>query len=276
MENGIVKLISENGPYIGFSLYWGGLFFFLILELAASYRRPTVSKGSRLITNISLSIINSSLYHLVYSAAILLLLQKVLENRYGLLNMFETPFWFSVIAGLLILDFSIYLWHRINHKMPLLWRFHRVHHSDLNMDVSTANRFHLGEFLLSGLVRIAVIYVFGINLFTYILFHVLVNISIQFHHSSVCVPPLLDRLWGVLFVPPSMHRVHHSNIREEHDSNYGVILSIWDRMMGTLRRDVEQESIEIGLKYYPDFKRLGLFKMMIMPFEKHKTSPDAV
>lgn len=268
MDSEIVSLISGKGQYIAFSLYWGGLALFLVLELAAPYRRPTVSKGRRWVTNISLSIFNSSIYHLVYSATILTLLQGVALNGYGLLNIYDFPFWLSSLAGLMILDFSIYLWHLMNHNIPFLWRFHRVHHSDLNMDASTANRFHLGEFLLSGLVRVAVIYTFGIDLFTYVLFQVLVNLSIQFHHSSVRVPAALDRLWLILFVPPSLHRVHHSNIRGEHDSNYGVILSIWDRMMGTLRRDVDQEGIAIGLKYYPHFSRLGFLRLMAMPFTK--------
>lgn len=268
MDSQIVSFINENGFLLGILLYWGVLLLFLFLEMAAAYRKPTVSKSRRWLTNISLSIFNSSIYHLLYSAVILTLLQWVALNNWGVLNLFDLPFWIKSLSGLLVLDFTIYLWHVMNHRIPFLWRFHRVHHSDLNMDVSTSNRFHVGEFLMSGLVRILVIYTFGIDLFTYILFHILVNLSTQFHHSSLTIPGLVDRLWRILFIPPSLHRVHHSNIRDEHDSNYGVIFSLWDRIMGTLRRDVEQESIEIGLKYYTDFKHLGFFRLMIMPFTR--------
>ncbi len=249
-------------------MYWSGVLVFLLLELGFSYRLPTVSKTRRWLTNIPLSIVNGVLYQLCYGVLIVRLLTHVEQQGAGLLNLWPLAFWQQAILGILVLDFSIYLWHLLTHVVPFLWRFHRVHHSDMNMDVSTANRFHIGEFLVSGLVRLVTIYVFGIPLFSYILFEILVNLSIQFHHSSVRLPAQFERFWMLLFVPPLLHRIHHSVRIAERDSNYGVLLSLWDRMLGTLRYDVAQEGIVIGVGSHRQFEELGLWRMLAMPFTK--------
>lgn len=249
-------------------LYWAGVVVFLLLELGLAYRVPTVSKTRRWLTNIPLSVINGVIYQLVFAALILRLLTHVEQQGLGLLNQFSLSSWQQVVLAILLLDFSIYIWHLLTHMVPILWRFHRVHHSDMNMDVSTANRFHVGEFLVSGLVRLVVIYTFGIPIFAYILFEILVNLSIQFHHSSIRLPVAFERFWLLLFVPPLLHRIHHSVKIAERDSNYGVLLSLWDRLLGTLRDDVGQEGIVIGIGSHRQFKELGLGHMLVMPFTK--------
>ena len=257
-------LLENIKPY----LYWSGLIFFLLLELRLSYRQPTVSKLKRWLTNLPLSIVNGVLYHLVYSAAITTLLLTVQAQKLGLLAGAALPYWLQVALGICILDFFIYLWHLLNHEVPLFWRFHRVHHSDMNMDASTANRFHLGEFMLSGLVRLGVVYVFGIPLLAYLLFEILVNLSIQFHHSSIRMSPGFENLWILLFVPPAMHRLHHSVKIKERDSNYGVLFSLWDRFLGTFPWGVDQEAITIGIGSHRKFEKLGFWHLMKMPFTK--------
>lgn len=252
--------------YLKVVLYWSGVVIFLLLEFGFAYRKPTVSKPRRWLTNIPLSILNGVIYQMVFAALILGLLTHVEQQGLGLLNLWTLASWQKVVLGILILDFAIYIWHLLTHVVPFLWRFHRVHHSDMNMDVSTANRFHVGEFLVSGLVRLAVIYTFGISIFTYILFEILVNLSIQFHHSSLRLPPAFERLWILLLVPPLLHRIHHSVKIAERDSNYGVIFSLWDRLLGTLRYDVDQESIVIGIGSHRQFAKLGLWHMLAMPF----------
>ncbi len=136
----------------GLSLYIAGMIIFLILELIKSYRAPTVSKLHRWITNVSLSAVNGIVYSLIYQTTIISVLENTKINKLGLLNTFSFPAWLKIILGVMILDFVIYVWHLLNHVIPFLWRFHQVHHSDINMDVSTANRFHLGELLLSCLL----------------------------------------------------------------------------------------------------------------------------
>ncbi len=249
-------------------IYWGGIVLLLLLEQRISYRPATVAKQRRWLTNIPLSIINGVVYHFIFTASILAVISQSEAQRLGLLNTVELPFWLHVFLGILILDFSIYLWHLLTHSVPLLWRFHRVHHSDMNMDVTTANRFHLGEFLVTGLLRLAIIYTFGIPLLAYILFEILINISIQFHHSSIKVPEAFERIWMLLFVPPALHRIHHSVKIRERDANYGVLFSIWDRMLGTLVTKVDQGSIIIGIGSHRKFEELGFWQMLLMPFTK--------
>ena len=250
------------------ALYWGGVVVFLLLELAYSYRTDSVSKRDRWFANLPLSVVNGVVYHAVFASSISMLLVVTGRDGYGLLNLLAIPFPLKLVIGILLLDFSIYLWHLLNHVVPVLWRFHRVHHSDMNMDVSTANRFHLGEILLSGLVRLAVVYLFGIPVLSYLLFEILVNLSIQFHHSSIRVNHGFERLWVLLFVPPFLHRIHHSVKIRERDSNYGVILSVWDRLMGTLVTEVDQEKIVIGIGSHREFEKLGFWRLMLMPFTR--------
>jgi len=252
-------------PYI----YWVGFSIFLLCEQGFSYREPTVARIRRWIANVPLSIMNGAIYHLLYTSAIVALILAAQEKNLGLLNVWALPEWLKIVASILILDFFIYLWHLLTHALPFLWRFHRVHHSDLNMDVTTANRFHLGEFLFTGLIRLAVIYTFGITLTAYIIFEILVNLSVQFHHSSLRVPFWFERVWVLLFVPPFLHRIHHSVRIKERDSNYGVIFSIWDRMLGTLTTAVSQEQIVIGIGSHREVEKLGFWRLLALPFTRN-------
>lgn len=250
-------------------LYWAGVAFFLLCEQGLAYRAPTVARHKRWLANLPLSIMNGTIYHLLYTSAIGALIFSGQEKQLGLLNVWPLPAWLDIIAGILILDFFIYLWHLLTHALPFLWRFHRVHHSDLNMDVTTGNRFHLGEFLFTGLIRLAVIYTFGISLTAYLLFEILVNLCVQFHHSSLRVPAWFERLWVILFVPPFLHRIHHSVRIRERDANYGVIFSLWDRLLGTLLTEVAQEKIVIGLGSHRDIEQLGFWRLLALPFTRN-------
>ena len=249
-----------------FVFYWGGIVLYLLLELKFSYRSPSVSKTRRWLANLPLSIVNGAIYHACYFTVLTGVLSLAAEKELGLLNAFPLPMWLKICLSILILDFFTYLWHLLNHAVPFFWRFHRVHHSDMNMDVSTANRFHLGELLLSGLLRLVVVYTFGIPFIAYFLFEILVNLSIQFHHSSIRINPVFEKVWMILLVPPSMHRIHHSVEIKERDSNYGVLFSIWDRFFGTLTAGVEQAEIVIGIGSHRDFDKLNFRHLMLMPF----------
>lgn len=249
-------------------LYWSGVVFFLLLEWRLSYRPPSVSKVQRWLANLPLSMVNGVVYHAFFFTAITGMLAQVAAQDLGVLNTVSLPHWLRLALGVMIMDFTIYLWHLLNHEVPLLWRFHRVHHSDLNMDVTTANRFHLGEILFSGLVRLAVIYCFGIPAAAYFLFEILVNMAIQFHHSSIKVNAAFEKWWMLLFVPPSMHRVHHSVRISERNSNYGVLFSVWDRLLGTMNTEAVQEDIVIGLGSHRDFSQVGFRHIWLMPFTR--------
>ncbi|MFC1523676.1 sterol desaturase family protein [Thermodesulfobacteriota bacterium] len=264
-EENLLSIEAENLKLI---LYWSGLALFLMLELISSYRQPSVSKLKRWLTNVPLSITNGVLYHLFFSVALTTVFIQVENRNLGLLNTFEAPIWLKYLLAVLLLDGVIYMWHLVNHEVPLFWRFHRVHHADMNMDVSTASRFHFGEILLSGLVRLTVIYAFGIPLAAYLLFEILVNLSIEFHHSSIRIHKGFEQLWITLFVPPSMHRIHHSVKIKERDSNYGVLFSFWDRLFGTFTRETEQKKLIIGIGSHHDFSKLGFIHMLALPFTR--------
>ena len=265
---GVVKkiMVANDAGLIRFLFSVAGLVFFLILELTIPYRPTAVSKLQRWINNISLALFNSLILWLFFTGAMLQTAIYVQEKQLGILNLIYVPYWAKIIATVVFLDFMLYVWHLLNHEVPLLWRFHRVHHSDLNMDVSTANRFHIGELAMSALIRIGLIFFLGADLFGVMLYEILIVATAQFHHSSLKIPGWFEDIYWVLFVPPSMHRIHHSVVIKERNTNYGTIFSIWDRLLGTLLRGVDQDRIRIGVGAYNRPERLHFHYLLVMPF----------
>ncbi|MBU2547206.1 MAG: sterol desaturase family protein [Proteobacteria bacterium] len=261
-------MIETFAMEIRLGLSISGTLLFLLLELAGPYRKPSVSKFKRWVVNLVLALFNTVVLNLISRGAIVAAAAYVTANRVGLLNLIEPPSWFKTLATLVFMDFMLYVWHLLNHEAPLLWRFHRVHHSDLNMDVSTAARFHLGELMISAVIKIALVYFIGAALTGVVVFESLLLLCAQFHHSSLRVPAWFERVFWVLFVPPSMHRIHHSVVIRERNANYGTVFSLWDRIMGTMRADVDQTGIRIGLGAYPRAERLNLHHLLTMPFTR--------
>jgi sterol desaturase/sphingolipid hydroxylase (fatty acid hydroxylase superfamily) len=167
---------------------------------------------------------------------------------------------------LLLLDLWMYLWHRINHELPFLWRFHAVHHSDGQLDVTSAWRFHPGEILFSELLRVPFLILVGASAWEILLYNLLMTPVIQFHHSNIRVNGTLDRLLRTVIPTPLLHRIHHSTRRSEHDSNYGAMLSIWDRLFGTLIIRPVAPSTPIGLEGESTPERQNLATLMKRPF----------
>ena len=183
----------------------------------------------------------------------------------GLLHWISLPPWMERMVGFVAFDLWMYLWHRANHSVRWLWRFHRVHHSDLAVDVTTALRFHLGEMVLSTLLRLAVIPLLGITLGDLLLYELILQPVIYFHHSNVALPEWWDRFMRLAVVSPNMHRVHHSDIPEETNSNYASIFSVWDRIGYTYRRR-DVRTIRYGLREFhqPEWHTLiGLLRMPV-------------
>ena len=249
-------------------MFWGGLVFFLILELLLPYRASTVSKLKRWINNLALTLFNSLILQLVFTSATLATAVYVQRQGFGVLNTFSAPSWLKILITVAFMDFMLYVWHLLNHEVPLLWRFHRVHHSDLNMDVSTATRFHLGELAISAVIKISLVFFLGADPKGLVIFESLIVLCAQFHHSSLIVPKWFETLFWVLFVPPSMHRIHHSVVIKERNMNYGTIFSLWDRILGTLLSGVNQNRIRIGMGAYPKSEKLSFFSLLAMPFTK--------
>ena len=257
-----------EGPFLRLGIFLGGLLLFLVLELLVPYRRPSVSKLKRWLINLGLTAINSAFLSLVAAGAVVATAAYVTENKLGVLNLLALPGWIKVLATLAFMDFMLYVWHLLNHEMPFLWRFHRVHHVDLNMDASTATRFHLGELLISALIKIGLVFFIGADLIGLLIFESALVLFAQFHHSSLRIPAWLDSAWLIFSIPPSAHRVHHSVKIRERNTNYGTIFSFWDRVLGTLKTDVDQDGIIIGVGGHFEERKLGLGRLLAMPFIK--------
>ncbi len=246
-----------------------GFLLFLCGELLRPYRLPTVSKTSRLLINLSLAALNAALLHFLFTAATVAAALYVTETHTGLLSRsLPLPAWLRLLLLIVMMDFFIYIWHNLNHILPLLWRFHRVHHSDINMDVSTALRFHCGELAAAAVIKLGLVYSLGVDIVSLYLFDSIFFFASQLNHSSIKLPVWLERTLWLLFVPPSMHRIHHSIKIGERNSNYGTILSLWDRIFGTLLRDIDQQGIVIGMGTYREEAQLKLHHLLWMPFTR--------
>jgi sterol desaturase/sphingolipid hydroxylase (fatty acid hydroxylase superfamily) len=185
--------------------------------------------------NLALVVLNSIVLRLAFPAAAVGMALQAQEQGWGLFNVIQTPFWFGVVCSVIVLDFFIWLQHVMVHAIPALWRLHRVHHADLDFDVTTGTRFHTLEILLSMLIKFAVILLLGPPLVAVLIFEVLLNATSMFNHGNVRLPLSLDRVLRLFVVTPDMHRVHHSVEDDETNSNFGFNLPWWDRLFGTYR-----------------------------------------
>ena len=209
-------------------------------------RRRRLSHGA---ANVALGIFNGIVGSVLFGVAILIATEWSRENSIGLLHHFPSswPAWIQFAIGLLLVDLWMYAWHRINHSMPLLWRFHAVHHSDREMDATSAVRFHTGEIILSGVARLLVLPALGISLPMLLVYELVLLPVILFHHSNLRIGSTIDGMLRPFIVTPWMHWVHHSMLREETNSNYGSVLSIWDRFFRSFRLRSNPSEIELGL-----------------------------
>ncbi|MBE1294596.1 MAG: sterol desaturase family protein [Rhodobacteraceae bacterium] len=232
-----------------------GLFIVLAAIEALAPRRPlSWSKSRRWMTNWGLSVLNTLTLRALAVALPLLAVGAASDaqsNGWGLFNILNLPVAIEFILAILILDFAVWLQHLITHKVPLLWRLHRVHHADPDFDVTTAIRFHPVEIALSMGLKIGLIYLFGPAALAVLVFEILLNGTALFNHANIHLPAKLDRLIRLVLVTPDMHRVHHSVHRDEHDSNYGFCLSIWDRALGTYiaQPRAGHDKMTIGLEW---------------------------
>jgi sterol desaturase/sphingolipid hydroxylase (fatty acid hydroxylase superfamily) len=189
---------------------------------------------------------------------------------FGLLRLLETPPWLAVIVAILLLDYTMYAWHWLNHRVPFLWRFHHVHHTDLDLDVSTAFRFHFGEMLLSVAARTIQVLVVGASPFAALVYEIVLEASTEFHHSNLRLPLRFERALSRLVMTPRAHGIHHSIVAQETNSNYSNFLILWDRLHRTLRLNVRQAEIVVGVPDYRDPRELGLVSLLLMPFRRQR------
>ncbi len=197
--------------------------------------------------NLALGTINGLIVAVGFAGLWVAAAEWASRNGIGLLNQVALPTWAHIVGAVLLLDVWMYAWHRLNHRVPFLWRLHRVHHSDAQMDVTTASRFHTGEIVLSSILRIGVIVSLGANAWELVFYETVMFAVVQFHHSNLSVPPALDRVLRAVIATPAMHKVHHSRWQPETDSNYGSLFSWWDRLFWSFRLRTDLEAVRLGL-----------------------------
>jgi len=250
------------------------------LERWQPLRRTVEPKGRRVARNLAVTALGAAAVALTERPAITPLCAAVAARRWGLLQWAALPSMLEVPLALLLMDYTLWVWHVLTHRVPFLWRFHLVHHVDRDLDASTALRFHFGELVLSIPWRAAQVLLIGVSPLAFSLWQTALQVSILFHHSNVRIPLALERRLVRFVVTPRMHGIHHSTVRGETDTNWSSGLTLWDRLHGTLRLDVPQAEITIGVPTYqaPADARLG--RILALPFVHQRGSwpaggPDA-
>lgn len=263
------NFITTYEASIRLGFFFGIFTLMAIWELLAPRRKLTQSKSARWLNNIALVIVNTVVVRIVFPTAAVGVAAYATDQQWGLFNQLAIPGWLAVFASVVLLDAAIYLQHVMFHAVPAFWRLHRVHHADLDFDVTTGARFHTIEILLSMLIKFAVIILLGPPMVAVVMFEVILNATSMFNHSNVRLPLGIDRLLRLLIVTPDMHRVHHSRYAHETNSNFGFSLSLWDRVFGTYRAqpDDGHEKMVIGIDTFRDSGQcIPLHRMLLMPF----------
>ena len=241
-----------------------------VWELLKPRRELGTSKKLRWFNNLVIMLLDTVIVRLLFPLLPVSMALFSQERGWGLLNGLDVPYLLEVVIAVIILDFVVYLQHMLFHATPILWRFHMVHHVDLDLDVTSGVRFHPIEIILSMGIKLTAVGLLGLPALAVLIFEILLNGTSLFNHSNVFIPLNVDRIIRLLIVTPDMHRVHHSVILRETDSNYGFTLSCWDRLLGTYRAQPAKghQGMTIGISRFFDEKRQTLLWLLALPFFK--------
>lgn len=242
----------------------------LIAARLAPLRHSVEPKVRHVLRNLTIGGVSLALTPLLQASLLQPAASWIVRQHVGLLQMTHWPRWAEIVVGVVLLDYTLWWWHWANHRLPFLWRFHLVHHIDRDLDTTTALRFHFGELALSIPVRALQMIVIGVDPQTLWLWQTILFGSILFHHANVRLPLRMERLLVRVIVTPRMHGIHHSNRLEETNSNWSSLLSVWDVLHRTLRLDVEQDRIVIGVPAYENEREVTLGKMLLLPFRRQR------
>lgn len=261
--------LLRHEPAVRLVCFGGALLAMMLWEALAPRRPLTVRRPARWASNLGLVVVNSLAVRLLVPLGAVATALLAEERGWGLLNNVELPAWLAVALAVVALDLTIYLQHVMFHAVPLLWRLHLVHHADLDFDATTGVRFHTLEILLSMGIKIGAVVLLGAPAVSVVAFEILLNATSVFNHGNVWLPGWLDRLLRLVVVTPEMHRVHHSVVPRETNSNFGFTLPWWDFLFGTYRAQPAKghEGMTIGLEQIRDERRADrLGPMLLLPF----------
>lgn len=248
----------------------GGFAAIALAEMQRPLRRQGYPKIRRDLRNLAVAALSAATLRVLEKPVVEPLSRQVEERRWGLLKQLDLPAWADTAAAVLLLDYTLYLWHVLAHRWPPLWRLHLVHHVDLDLDASTALRFHFAEMAASVPYRAAQVALIGVAPRPLSIWQTFLFLSILFHHSNLRLPIALERRLTALLVTPRMHGIHHSIVEEETNSNWSSGFTVWDWLHGTLRLDVPQRDIEIGVPAYRDPDEVTLPRILEMPFREQR------
>jgi sterol desaturase/sphingolipid hydroxylase (fatty acid hydroxylase superfamily) len=240
----------------------------VLWEILAERRPQRIGRRQRWPGNLSIIALDTVAVRLIFPLAAVGAALIAAERGWGLFNQVTVPMWLAVVASVVVLDMAIYFQHRLFHAVPWLWRLHRMHHADLEFDVTTGLRFHPLEILISIGIKLAVVSLLGAPALAVLIFEVLLNATSMFNHGNVRLPARIDRWLRLLVVTPDMHRVHHSIVRQETDSNFGFNLPWWDRLFATYQDQpaAGHLGMTIGIEQFRAARDLRLDRMLLQPF----------
>jgi len=264
----MTQIISAHESFIRLGVFASVFAAMAACEILAPRRAQSIGRGRRWPSNLGVVVIDTLLVRLLFPATAVGVALLAEARGWGLFATLELPLWASIVLGVILLDLAIYLQHVLFHAVPALWRLHRMHHADLEFDVTTGTRFHPVEILLSMGIKLGVVAALGVPAVAVLIFEVLLNATSMFNHANVRIPKTVDRVLRWLVVTPDMHRVHHSIVRRETNSNFGFNLPWWDRLFGTYRDQpaAGHEGMTIGIEQFRDPRELRLDRMLIQPF----------
>ena len=262
-------MLMNNEPAIRMSFFFGVFIAVALWEIASPRRKLGMSKVTRWIGNIGILLFNTILTRILFPAAAVGLAVIADDRVWGLMNNLPSPFWLKFLFAIIFLDFAIYLQHVLFHAAPALWRLHRMHHTDLDYDVTTGTRFHPLEIILSMVIKFIVVISIGAPPAAVLIFEVLLNATAMFNHGNIYINKSIDKFLRLFIVTPDFHRVHHSLIDHETNSNFGFNLPWWDYLLGTYQAQPTKGHIEmeIGINKFRDPKDNTFFQMICQPFK---------
>lgn len=262
------ETLLAQEPWVRLAVFVSILAGMALWEVVAARRPQRVSRWQRWPSNLLIVVLDTLAVRLIFPLAAVGAALVSADRGWGVFNLIAAPGWLAILVSVVVLDAAIYFQHRLFHAIPWLWRLHRMHHADLEFDVTTGLRFHPLEILLSMGIKVAVVALLGAPALAVLIFEVVLNATSMFNHGNVRLPARVDRWLRLVVVTPDMHRVHHSIVRRETDSNFGFNLPWWDRLFGTYRDQpaAGHLGMTIGIEDFREPRDLRLDRMLIQPF----------
>lgn len=258
----------ESEMFIRAGAFVGTFAVLATAEVFAPRRWLRTSKKQRWLANLTIVALNPLSLALIFPILPIGLALIASEQGWGLLNNLTIPYWLKIISGVVLLDLAVYTQHVLHHAIPVLWRLHMMHHADMDIDMTTGLRFHPVEIIVSMVIKLSAVAALGVPPAAVLIFEVALNATSMFNHSNLHIPEKFDRILRLIVVTPDMHRVHHSVVIRETNSNYGFNLPWWDRLFGTYKDQPDRGHIDmvIGLSQFRDPEKLTLPQLLILPF----------